>query len=390
MLKNKLSDDEKSSLISVLSHTISTNKTTLQKASFAATNDPPEAFRHDFRTVEKILSLKKEKYDEDKSIHRKPKGKVLLLLSYNEPLLMSVDPVFSALAAGNEVFVRASSAATEVLETIWKPAYASLPWLNERLTLLGPDHSIVTETIPHMNAVYLFGSQHVATLIASQCAKHLVEFWPETEGADFAVYTPSATITPHEFAVHLAAEAVTHSGQICQRLQGAFVHRGLLAQVYEHMITLCSQQKNLVKPNLLQRNMRDAYDKLAESEPNLKYMQGSSANSLSIVTGITAFSPLCQQAFFLPAIWLIPYESEEELLSYIASRPIQFGCNLWTEDTKLIQGIAQHSRLTRITLNTEHTPIRNEEGWGGAQPTSFGGYMGWNDKFTNAYTIISN
>lgn len=135
--------------------------------------------------------------------------------------------------------------------------------------------------------------------------------------------------------------------------------------------------------------MRKDYDILVAKHPTATYTQGKLANMPSLVTGIQPDSPVCQNAYFLPSLWLIPYESDETLVIGIASRPIQFGLNIWTSDRLLVDSIAIHTRLTRITVNTNHIEIRKGEGWGGSQPTSFGGNMQWSHKFSNQYSVIN-
>lgn len=136
--------------------------------------------------------------------------------------------------------------------------------------------------------------------------------------------------------------------------------------------------------------MREAYDQLMLSYPTASYFPGKQVNMPSLVTDIQPDSSICQDAFFLPTLWLIPYDSDELLVEEIARRPVQFGSNVWTTDRELIESLAKYTRLTRITLNTQHIDIRHDEGWGGSQPTSFGGSMQWSDKFSNKYNVIDN
>lgn len=314
------------------------------------------------------------------------------MLSYNEPLVMCIDPIMSALIAGNEVYVRPSSVSSDVFHAIWNTALAAVPWLSDRLTIIDTDHQTTLDLIALVQAVYFFGSRHVAEKIGVECSKHLVEFWPETEGSDFAIYSDDAPLTNEEFAEYVYNEAFSHSGQMCQRIQGIFVHRSKYEPLKEALRSVINTvtPSDFNAPNTQQIKMREAYDQLMLSYPTASYFPGKQVNMPSLVTDIQPDSSICQDAFFLPTLWLIPYDSDELLVEEIARRPVQFGSNVWTTDRELIESLAKYTRLTRITLNTQHIDIRHDEGWGGSQPTSFGGSMQWSDKFSNKYNVIDN
>lgn len=392
MLKTRLTERQIAALAQQLQLALANTKDDLKISVKLATNDTLSDFNHDYQVITEMLAtLKKTDFDNIYE-NRKPKGKVLIVLSYNEPLIMCIDPVVSALIAGNEVYVRPSSASSDTFHIIWDIIFATIPWLSERLTIIDTDHKTTMDIIPLVQAVYFFGSQHVAKKIGAECSKHLVEFWPETEGSDFAIYSDNAPLSIEEFAEYVYTEAFSHSGQMCQRLQGIFVHDSkyeLLKEALQSLIgTLVPSDFNT--PNVQQIKMREVYDRLISSYPTASYFPGKQANMPSLVTMIQPNSSICQDAFFLPTLWLIPYDSDELLIHEIASRPIQFGSNVWTTDQKLVESLAKHTRLTRLTVNTQHIDIRHNEGWGGSQPTSFGGSMKWSDKFSNKYNVIDS
>lgn len=392
MLKNRLTKEQITTLTQQLQSSLEDTKDDLKTYVKAATNDTLSDFNHDYQVItDTLISLSNTDFDSTYE-NRKPKGKILIMLSYNEPLVMCIDPIVSALIAGNEVYVRPSSVSSDVLHTIWNTAFAAIPWLSKRLTIVDTDHQTTLDLIALVKAVYFFGSQHVAEKIGAECSKYLVEFWPETEGSDFAIYSDDAPLTTEEFAEYLYAEAFSHSGQMCQRLQGIFVHDSKYEALKELLQSTVGNvsTSGFNAPNIQQIKMREMYDKLLSSHPTASYLPGKQANMPSIVTNISPDSSICQDAFFLPTLWIVPYSSNELLIDDIANRPVQFGSNVWTTDRNLVDSLAMRTCLTRITVNTHHINIRQNEGWGGSQPTSFGGNMRWSDKFSNRYTVIDN
>jgi acyl-CoA reductase-like NAD-dependent aldehyde dehydrogenase len=390
MLKTRLTKGQITALTQQLQSTLEATKDDLKIFVKTATNDTLSDFDHDYQVITDILkSLPKTDFNTTYA-SRKPKGKILIMLSYNEPLVMCIDPIASALIAGNEVYVRPSSASSHVLHALWDAAFTTLPWLSDRLTIIDTDHHTTLDHIALVQAVYFFGSQRVAEKIGAECSKRLIEFWPETEGSDFAIYSDSASLSIEEFTEYVYGEAFSHSGQMCQRLQGVFVHRSKYEPLKEALQSIISTAalSDFNTPNAQQIKMRETYDQLVTSHFASSYLPGKQANMPSLITNIPPSSSVCQNAFFLPTLWLIPYDYDELLVNEIAMRPVQFGVNIWTAGRELVKAIAERTRLTRITVNTRHIDIRHDEGWGGSQPTSFGGSMRWSDKFSNKYNII--
>lgn len=397
MLKNKLTYAEVRELCAALSRAVAINADKLHVACKKATNDCDDAYLHDYRTLLRNIETYMKVIDENDLICRKAKGRVLIILSYNEPLILSTDPVMLALITGNEVTVRPSSASAEVFTLIWSEAMSIVPWLKDRLTVIDSDKLTAVSLIPAMQAVYFFGSQRVAEKIAAECARHLVEFWPETEGCDFAIYTETAKIQPPKFASYVIDESFSHGGQVCQRIQGVFVHASKYSEVVksikkEHANRLRSAQGEYQhrRPSDVQIAERSRYASLLKLEPTADYVHNGIDNMPSIITDISYQSDLCQKAFFIPTLWIIPYQSNDEIVNIMAQRPLQFGCNLWTKSDHLKRMITERTRYTRITLNTDHLRIREDEGWGGSQPTSYGGYIKWVNRFTNSFAVVTN
>lgn len=110
----------------------------------------------DYNFVVTYLRNYKEIYSQSKRSNQKAKGKVFLILSFNEPFTMSVIPVLNALAAGNTVYVRPSSRCVSFFTHLW--THVEVESLTKNyLNIVHVKESEVSEIfklIPSMHAVF--------------------------------------------------------------------------------------------------------------------------------------------------------------------------------------------------------------------------------------------
>jgi aldehyde dehydrogenase (NAD+) len=362
------------------------------------TNDTAETIEHD-RTVvlEHLASFDRDFYAEE--LRCKPKGSVLILSSYNEPYLMNVLPVLNALAAGNAVYFRPSNRALVFARRIWQSALRGCPEFAERLCILDDSYEDIYGRIPRMDAVYFFGGQHNAKKVAKLCAAHLVEFWPETEGADHAVYFSGGVSREAlaGFADYCLHAAYTHGGQMCQRLQGIFVQADstgeLVCELQDAYGRLKARSFSTLlrrSPSELQLELHETFlaDARTSQAVNAQALSGRFTPSLLIEPHHA--SKLCRTAYFLPTFWVISFASDAELQTMLCSRPLHFGINIWCPDQSRAQELISRTSYTRYTLNADHTRLRPGEGWGGSAPTSYGGYTSWRAKFSKCFTVLTD
>lgn len=313
---------------------------------------------------------------------RKPKGKILIMLSRNEPLLISIIPIFSALAMGNQVTVRPSSTASVLVRKIWQIDAKAV-------------HSLVIDDFPvdklddaiqSFRTVYFFGSHHNARQVYASCAKHFVEFVPEIEAADTKVYYAGATVTNDELEqdVRITIDnAFSHDGKICQRLTGVYVNDAVYLRYLDCLGRLLEEtgfeeyQYKLVEQGVLGDIQLSHPEKVYRSTDS--YVVINPASDSLYATG----------AYFDKSLWIQPYSSIKSLLDDLDMRPYRLGLNIVSDDTIVTQQLIQQTNFSRYTLRPNHCDISHDSGWGGHWPTGSGGYKDWYSTFSNSYAIIA-
>ena len=324
---------------------------------------------------------------------KKPRGKILIILSYNEPFILSVIPIFNAILAGNDVTVRPSSISREFCSKIWSDS--GITHLHKlKLEYVSWSVEEIYQHISDFNDIYFFDSQDNAKNLAAECGKQYVVFHPEIEGADTKVILH---IQPEDFSVTVDAEvtvreAFTHSGQSCQRIHGIFIPNTILFEYVEALKSLLNND------NIINQHLSPTFSPNAKSilflEQDISQAKSeqilypSNQTFPLIVVNPIHDSEFVKNAYFLPTLWVIGYNTEKELFEYLNNRYFRLGLNIISGDSGKTDLIVEKTLFSRYTVNSSHIDIRLYEGWGGINPTGFSGYITWFEHFSYPAIVI--
>lgn len=392
LIKNKQKLDN---LLADLSKLISDKKAELFELNKKITLDTNYWIEEDYQTVitylENYTNNHRPIYLIDKL---KPKGKILIILSYNEPFILSIIPILNALVIGNDVILKTSLETEDFAKIIWQKSGLTEKY-GLKLDIVSPKtHDEISGFIKKVRAVYFFGSYKVALIFAKICGEYYVEFYPEIETADTKVFYKKISDINDDVSLTLK-ESFSHSGQTCQRIQGIFVHKNLYDEyvkiLKQKFIELC-QSENIY--DFINDDFSSARSKLLD----LLMIDIDKAKPTEVVKmkelPLLVIKPeikseFIKNAYFLPALWVHPFSSMEELVEILNSRKFFLGLNIQSDDKSFVEHIITETKFTRYTINTSHTNIRPQEDWGGSYPSGFSGYKRWIEHFSDSYIIIN-
>lgn len=364
----------------------------LKKMNKEITEDTDYWINHDYRFTKKYLKSYIENHKKFFN-ERNPKGSVGIFLSYNEPLVLSVIPIFNALVTGNKLSVRPSSRSQEFLSKIWvwsglKEQY-ELP-----LQIVDWEKGSTANHLQKLNTLLFFGSYKTSINISKECGDSNTEFLPEVEGADVKVISnQDNNFNMRQDALETLRGAFSHAGQSCQRIHGIYVSKEIYSEYKSRLISVAKERLDInkhVSPAMSfeESSVANYTDLVDESNANdsLSLDQIPFSN---LMFNPDSDSSLVQQAPFLPTLWILSYGSKEELIDLLNSRKFSLGLNINGSDL-FAREIINKTFYSRYTVNTSHVKIRSDEGWGGNWPTGYRGYRMWPEYFTNPYKTITN
>lgn len=383
-----------------LSQFIEKKKTDLIRLNRTITLDTQYWVEDDFRMVKRYLKNYTKNYNLEYLKNRiKPKGEILIILSYNEPFILSIIPILNALVAGNKVIVKPShyNYSYNFVDLIWnKSGLVRKYKLDLEIIRINQNNSI-EKIISRVKAVYFFGSYKVAKEIAKICGNYYVEFYPEVETSDCKIYYKQGKNIDIENDVNLTLEeSFNHSGQTCQRIQGVYIHTKIYSKYVNFLkkkfIEFCSSEelKNYIDEKYILNRKKDINKILID----IKKARPDEIIKIKkfplLVINPDKNSDFIQNAYFLPVLWTVAFDRKEELIKLLNSRKFFLGINIQSDCKKFTNFIIKNTKFTRYTINTTHTNIRNGEGWGGAWPSGYTGYKDWIYHFANSYIEIKD
>ncbi|MBU0620027.1 MAG: aldehyde dehydrogenase family protein [Patescibacteria group bacterium] len=392
LIKNK---QKLNKLITDLGGFIRKKKTELFALNRKITLDTDYWIMDDYKTVKSYLDDYMRNHYSTKLVNRiKPKGKILIILSYNEPFILSIIPVLNALILGNEVVLKPSREAESFTRMIWSESgFVEKYGLNLKI-VSSKTHSDIADLIKNVRAVYFFGSYKVAQIISKICGEYYVEFYPEIETADSKIFNKDKSSIKND-AILTLQESFSHSGQTCQRIQGVFVQKKFYN---EYVRTLKQEFIKLCQAKSLNKFVDNKYALARESMVNMLLIDAGKSKPDEIVKikslPLLVINPkknsdFIKNAYFLPVLWISSFNSKENLIKILNLRKFLLGLNIQSDDNDFVKYIVSNTRFTRYTVNTTHTNIRLQEGWGGSWPSGFSGYKSWIEHFSDGYVIIN-
>lgn len=370
---------------------ITSKKEELLALNREITLDADFYINEDLESVKQFLNSFGNKYPEKMLSKMKPKGKVFIILSYNEPFIMSVIPIVNALTAGNQVIVKTSGKKTKkFMDIIWSDVISKYG-LPLKIIII-KDNDRIPDFIKKVQAVYFFGSHKVAQVIAKICGENYVEFYPFVEAADVKIFDSDLNKIKMD-ARRTIEESFTHSGQTCQRIQGIFVQKKFFDT---YLFCLKKEFNEFCKKN---KFFRDRYIKSREKLSDILLSDIGQAKPKDIIIGrdgrMVVINPsmstnFIKKAYFLPVLWIVPFGDIKQLVGYLKSRIFFLGLNIQSNNNDFIEYIVKNTGFSRYTINTSHTKIRSGEGWGGKWPSGYSGYKSWLEQFSDNYIILGS
>ncbi|KAI4233901.1 MAG: hypothetical protein L6R40_006933 [Gallowayella cf. fulva] len=166
------------------------------------------------------------------TIHREPKGVVLIIAPWNYPIVLLLLPLLGAIAAGNAVILKPSELAPAVTARLAEliPKYLD----RDCFRVLQGGKDVVEELLSHpLGHIFFTGSTPVGKCIMAAASKHLTPVTLELGGKSPAIVTDSANIA--QAAKRIAWGKFLNAGQTCVAPDYALVQESILPQFLDEL-----------------------------------------------------------------------------------------------------------------------------------------------------------
>jgi len=316
-----------------------------------------------------------------------PKGVVGIVATWNFPVYLSIGPLAAALAAGNRVLIKmpdVTPATNATLKQMLGEAFSE-----EQVALVGEelqDPSVFT-ALPFDHLIFT-GSPAVGKIVMRQAAENLTPVTLELGGK-------SPAVVLRDYPVREAARRIAHGkgincGQICVSPDYALVPReridefvGAVRKSFEDLYGKSTQGNpeytGLVNERhqaRIARLLDDARAKGAQIVPCGEATDGRQM-PLQIVTGCTDEMQIMREEIFGPLLPVVPYDTHEQAISFVQSRPRPLALYCFTHDAAERAKLLRCTHSGGVTLNDWGWHVVNHDApFGGIGNSGMGTYHG--------------
>ena len=255
-----------------------------------------------------------------------PRGVTMILGPYNYPLLLCLQPLVGAIAAGNTVILKPSSlnpATADVIEKICAR-------LDERLITVVKGSTEVTNALleEQFDHIFFTGSARVGRIIMAAAAKHLTPVTLELGGKSPTIVHRDAHLPTA--VKRILAGKMMNSGQTCIAPDHVFVDNKVRARFEKMMVDTLRQWygNDPIKSPDFGRMINDKhFERVSGLIDPAKVIAGgqSDASQLfiapTLMSGVTMDDAVMQEEIFGPVLPIIGYNGLDDMFDMARQLP---------------------------------------------------------------------
>ena len=336
-------------------------------------------------------------------VHYQPLGVVGIMVPWNFPVMLSLGPLIGAIAAGNRAMIKLSEFTPHTnaaLRTLLEAVFD-----DDEVVLIEGDAGLAAafSTLPFDHLLFT-GSTAVGRLVMAAAAPQLTPLTLELGGKSPCLIAPDMPLA-------LAVERMIfgkslNAGQICVAPDYVLLPRGQEQGFIEAYQTHFRRlyPKGLDSPDYGSIINAAQYERLtawlaeakqagAEVHPCASPARDDGARRLvpHLLTEVPGHCQLMQQEIFGPLLPLVPYDSIEEAIAYVAARPRPLALYLMSLDPALQHRLIRETHAGGMAINECLFQVAADDApFGGIGPSGMGHYHGHEGflTFSKAKTVL--
>jgi aldehyde dehydrogenase (NAD+) len=325
-------------------------------------------------------------------IRFEPRGRVLILSPWNYPLQLAIVPLVGAMSAGNAVLLRPSEKAPATARAMRAMLAEAFPEDEVAMVTGGVP---VAESLLELPFDHLFftGSTAVGRRVMRAAAGHLASVTLELGGKSPAIVDRSAD-------VGVAAERIVwgklvNAGQSCvapdyvlvpRELQAAFLDaaRGVVSRLYgadAAAVRASADLPRIVDDGAFQR-LEAALE--ATLAAGARLVVGGDADASTrylaptLLADVPPDSPLMREEIFGPILPVLPCDTLDEAIAFVARRPPPLSLYVFSRDRRATERVVAGTRAGGTLVNHTLCHLANPAlPFGGVGESGQGSYHGF-------------
>jgi acyl-CoA reductase-like NAD-dependent aldehyde dehydrogenase len=296
-----------------------------------------------------------------------PRGVVCVIAPWNFPFELAMTPAVTALAAGNAVIVKPTSAVPllgEVIERLFNDAFKEFPGLAQVVHGPGALGSVVA-TSPGVDFVAFTGSTAVGRKLQAALGPLLRPSLMELGGCDPLIVCDDANLERAANATVFGR--FSNNGQICAAVKRVYVQASVAKEYIEKVLAQVSAVKvgpytesssdvgplaNHRGDKILRELLQDALDKGAKLETGGLPEPGNGWYwTPTVLTNVNSSMRLMKEEAFGPILPIQVVEDDDEAIALANDTEYGLDAYVFSADLKRAHGIANRLKAGSVDIN---------------------------------------
>lgn len=312
-----------------------------------------------------------------------PYGNTLIMSPWNYPILLTLDPLADAIAAGNTAVVKPSAYApatsallAELLGECFPPEYVAV--------VTGGRQENAALLDEKFDFIFFTGSQAVGKEVLRRAAEHLTPAVLELGGKSPCIVDETAKIPLT--ARRIAFGKYLNCGQTCVAPDYILCHSGVKEKLVDALRKEIRRQYGedpLANPDYGKIINEKHFQRLLGLIQEDKVVVGGQSDpqalriAPTILDNVAEGDPVMQEEIFGPILPILTYDSFEELYGLLADKPKPLALYLFSQNRARVREAMSRFRFGGGCVNDVVVHLATSEmGFGGVGESGMGAYHG--------------
>lgn len=326
-----------------------------------------------------------------------PYGVTLIMAPWNYPVMLCLEPLINAIAAGNCVILKPSAYAPQTSAVLAKLIAACFK--EEYVAVVEGGRKENKELLDQrFDYIFFTGGVKVGRLVLEKAAKYMTPVTLELGGKSPCIVDETANIK-------LAARRIVfgkllNSGQTCVAPDYVLVHEDvkdeLIVAMKKELVRMLGKRPldNPEYPKMVNVRHYNRVMNLLKGMPVVVGGYGDAEKlqiAPTILDEVSLNAPIMKEEIFGPVLPVLTYTDKKELLSIIRHFEKPLACYLFTRDKKMEQWVLRNISFGGGCINDTIVHLATSEmGFGGVGYSGMGSYHGKNgfETFSHRKSIL--
>lgn len=326
-----------------------------------------------------------------------PYGVTLIMAPWNYPVMLCLEPLINAIAAGNCVILKPSAYAPQTSAVLAKLIAACFK--EEYVAVVEGGRKENKELLDQrFDYIFFTGGVKVGRLVLEKAAKYMTPVTLELGGKSPCIVDETANIK-------LAARRIVfgkllNSGQTCVAPDYVLVHEDvkdeLIVAMKKELVRMLGKRPldNPEYPKMVNVRHYNRVMNLLKGMPVVVGGYGDAEKlqiAPTILDEVSLNAPIMKEEIFGPVLPVLTYTDKKELLSIVRHFEKPLACYLFTRDKKMEQWVLRNISFGGGCINDTIVHLATSEmGFGGVGYSGMGSYHGKNgfETFSHRKSIL--